>query len=121
MSDILLCDLSDAPKILADRRKEWVCSILSALGLEENKIQIEDLFELRNYLNQFGIHVALKSAGEEVDIYKREWLGDEKTGGWLPLNDKYLVAQWKRPKYVRRIDGNSLYYELHLNEWSLIK
>jgi hypothetical protein len=37
----------------------------------------------------------------------------------LPPQDKHLVAQWKRPNYVRKVEDGKAYYELHLNEWCI--
>ena len=120
MSEVILCNISDANQILKDKRKEWVYNLLELLEIPPEIINCTNVFQLRGELGQYGLHVETKSGGEEIDVYKREWHGDEN-GGWLPLDPKYLIAQWKRPKYVRRVEDEDVYYELHLDEWSMIR
>jgi hypothetical protein len=121
MSDILLCDISDANQILQNKRKEWVYNILEVLEIPEEIINCADTGQLRGGLNQFGIHIETLSGGEEINIYRQEWYGDQDAGGWLPPKPKHLIAQWKRPKYIRKVEGKNVYYELHLNEWSMVR
>jgi hypothetical protein len=120
MGEIILCNISDVNSILKQKREEWVYNILGQLGFED-EIQCDNVFAFRDIMNDFGLHIELKSGGEEVDIYKREWHGNQESGGWLPIQKKHLIAQWKSPKFVRTIDGKDVYYEIHTNEWSMIK
>lgn len=120
MSDIILCNVSDRFEILKEKRTEWVYKVLDGLNLPEDIEKYNNYTEFRNILNIHGIFIENKSGGEEIDIYKLKW-SDDDGGGWLPLNDKYLIAQWKKPKYIKRIEGKDVYYELHINEWSMIK
>jgi hypothetical protein len=121
MSDVLLCDISDANQILQDQRKAWVLNILELLEIPEEIINCHNIDQLRGGLNHFGIHIETLSGGEEINIYRREWYGDQNSGGWLPPEPKHLIAQWKRPKYIRKVEGEDVYYELHLNEWSMLR
>jgi hypothetical protein len=118
MGEVVLCNTSDANEVLRDLRKAWVYDLLSALGIEAD--DTTDQIEARGVLSGLGIRIDLRSNGEEIDVYKCEWRGSEDSGGWLPPQKKHLIAQWKRPKYVRRVDGKDLYYELHLDKWSMV-
>jgi hypothetical protein len=121
MSEVILCNISDANQILQEKRKEWVYNILELLEVPQEIISCRNISQFRGGLSQLGLHVETKSGGEEVDIYKLEWYGDESREGWLPINSKYLIAQWKRPKYIRRVEGEDVYYELQINEWSMVR
>lgn len=121
MSEVILCNISDANKILQEKRKEWVYNILELLEIPSEITNCPNVFRFRGGLGQYGLYIETKSGGEEIDVYKREWRGDQETGDWLPLASKYLIAQWKRPKYIRRVEGEDIYYELHLNEWSMVR
>lgn len=118
MSEVVLCNTSDANSVLNDLRRSWVYDVMSGLGIEAD--ETTDIIEARGALAGIGVHIDLKSGGEEIDVFKCEWHGTEESGGWLPPNKKHLIAQWKQPKYIKRIDGKEVYYELHLDKWSMI-
>lgn len=119
MGKTILCNLSDANQILKNARREWTYDVLQKLGVPEEINETTDIFEFRGALSGLGIYIETKSGGEEIDIYKCRWTGDEERGGWLPISKKYLVAQWKQPKFIRKIENNRTYYELQLDEWSM--
>jgi len=121
MSEVILCNLSDSVSILEQKRKEWVCDISQALGYGETDLDFNDVSSFRSELNRIGVHIELKSSGEEIDVYKCEWREDKNESGWLPISKKHLIAQWKKPKYIRKRDEKGMYYELHINEWSMLK
>jgi hypothetical protein len=119
MGQVVLCNISDANQVIKDLRINWVYDALESLGIPPEIRELQDVFELRSVLGGLGIYVEYRSAGEEIDVYKREWHGTEETGSWMPPKEKHLVAQWKRPQYVRKVEGNDVYYELHLDEWCI--
>jgi hypothetical protein len=121
MSEVILCNISDANQILQEKCKEWVYNILELLKIPHEIIYCQNISMFRGGLSECGLHIETRLCGEEVDIYKLEWYDDGKKEGWLPIDKKYLIAQWKRPKYIRRVDGDDVYYELHLNEWSMVR
>lgn len=127
MADIILCDLSNAIEVTEEARDEWIIDVLLALGISEELIEMgfsdgDDYEEFKFSMNEEGIDIELLSNGE-VNIYKKVWIDGhtEEGSGWLPPTPDHLVAQWKNPERVRRIskDGNEVYYELHLREWSV--
>lgn len=121
MSEIILCNISDVNSILKEKRKEWVYNVLEALGFPKEILYIDNVFDFRNILDEQGIFIENKSNDEEIDIYKRKWYKDKEIEGWLPITNKHLIAQWKKPKYIRKIEGKDVYYEIHTNEWSMVK
>lgn len=125
VAETILCNLSDANETIKEVRDEWIIEVLLALGVSENIIELgfndtgrdDYIYEM----NELGIVVELYSNGE-VDVFKRVWVNgaSEENSGWLPPTEKHLVAQWKNPERIRKIDGNNdVYYELHLREWSI--
>ncbi len=38
---------------------------------------------------------------------------------FLPETEKNLIAEWNTPEFVKVIGDKEVYYELHLNEWSI--
>jgi hypothetical protein len=121
MSDVILCNLSDANKVVAEARIDWIYDVLEALEVSPEVLDFADIRDFRYDMDMLGIEVELISNGD-INVYKKQWHeGDsEETSGWLPVTDDHLVAQWKTPTYVRRIDGKDMYYEVHLNEWSIL-
>jgi hypothetical protein len=126
VAETILCNLSDANETIAETRDEWIIEVLLALGVPEDTIELgfddvgrdDYIYEM----NELGISVELYSTGE-VDVYKKVWITGktEESSGWLPPTKQHIVAQWKNPERVRRVDGNEVYYELHLREWSTKK
>jgi len=120
--NIVLCDLSDANNTIKELRDEWIIDVLLTLNIPEDVIEmgfsVEDRENFLYEMNELGISIELYSSGE-VDVHKKVWFegSTEETSGWLPVTDKHLVAQWKIPERIRRIDGREVYYELHLKEW----
>lgn len=127
MTDIILCNLSDANATADEARTEWVIEVLVALDISEELIEMgfsdgNDYDEFKYSMNELGIDIELHSNGD-VDVYKKVWVDGptEEECGWLPSAREHLVAQWENPERVRRIskDKSEVYYELHLKEWSI--
>lgn len=120
--NIVLCDLSDANNTISELRDEWIIDVLLTLNISESVVEMgfdsESRKDFLYEMNEVGISIELYSSGE-VDVHKKVWIdgNTEETSGWLPATDKHLVAQWKKPEKIRRIDGKEVYYELHLKEW----
>ena len=124
VAEIILCNLSDANETIEEARDEWIIDVLLALDVPEETVELgfddvgrdDYIYEMDN----LGILIELYSNGE-VDVYKKVWFNGktEEASGWLPPTKQHLVAQWKTPEKVRRIDGDEVYYELHLKEWSV--
>lgn len=124
VAEIILCNLSDANETIKEARDEWIIEVLLALGVPEETIELgfDDIGrdDFIYEMNEIGISVELYSNGE-VDVYKKVWINGptEESSGWLPPTKQHLVAQWKIPERIRKIEGNEVYYELHLREWSI--
>jgi len=121
MGDVILCNLSDANDVIAEARLYWTYEILSALNVpDEILFELKDINDYRYEMEGLGIEVILKD-NEEVDIYKKEWHEGptEETSGWLEPMEEHLVAQWKKPHRVRKVEGKDVYYEIHINAWSM--
>ena len=117
VADTILCNRSDANEIIAEARDEWIISVLIDLGVPENVIEegfddesVVAREEYINSMNDLGLAIELYSNGE-VDIFKRVWYTDER-------DEKQIIAQWKTPERILKVDGRDLYYEIHLNKWS---
>lgn len=121
MSNIVLCNLSDANKTIDEERLNWARDVLRALGVSEEIINTSDIRNFRFKMEEYGIEVELFSNGN-VDIYKKQWYSgpSEELSGWLPVNKDHLVAQWKEPTYIKKIENKDVYYEIHLEEWSIL-
>jgi len=120
MSDVILCNISDANDVITEARNEWVVSVLLELGVTEEIVFLNDIREFRyNVSEGLGIEVELMSSGE-VKIYKKRWHNgvNDNSQGWLPIKKDNLVAHWKQPARIRKVDGEKVFYEIHLNEWS---
>ncbi len=120
MSTVVLCNLSDVNKVTEELRLEWINDVLDTLDVPDEVFEAKDINSYRAEMEELGIEILLYSSGE-VDVYKKTWVegNTEFNTGYLPPKKINLVAQWKLPERVRRIDGNEVYYELHLNEWSI--
>ena len=120
MSNVILCNLSDAKKVIDEERFLWITNILTLLNVPDEIIEASDINEYRYNMEEIGIEVELHSNGN-VDVYKKQWHtgATEYNSGWLPPTNEHLVAQWKEPSYIKKKEGNSVYYEIHLNEWSI--
>ena len=122
MGRVVLCNISDAHDVILEERHEWIHDVLIGLGLPEETIaQSGDIDTYRYLMGEEGIEVEMTSNGD-VNIYKMRWHNGptEFTSDWLPPDEDSLVGQWKEPTYVRKIAGKEVYYELHLNEWSIL-
>ena len=122
MSNVILCNLSDANSVIEEEKLYWISEVLDALGVPEEVFDVTDIRDFRFEMEELGIEVELHFDGE-VDVYKKQWHQGptEEASGWLPVKSDHLVAQWKEPTYVKKIEGKEVYYEIHLNEWSILK
>ena len=120
-SKIILCNLSDANKIIDDERFNWICEVLLNLGVTEDVIMCENRDQFRAAMNEVGIDVDLTSDGD-VKVYKKRWVTGncEASSGWLGGSD-CLVAAWQKPKMIKVVEGGEVYYKVELQEWSAIK
>lgn len=121
MSNIILCNLADAKKVIDEERLYWASEVLEALGVPDETFEVSDIRDFRYDMETIGIEVELHSNGN-VDVYKKQWHDGptEEQSGWLPVTKEHLVAQWKTPVRVRKIEGKDVFYEIHLNEWSIL-
>jgi len=117
--------MSDAAEIIEEARNEWIIETLMALNIPEEIIELgyDDGSGRDDYIyemNELGITVELYSNGE-VNVYKKVWItgATEEQCGWLPPKKQHIVAQWKTPEKIRRVEGNEVYYEIRLREWSV--
>src|SRR5574337_941007 len=107
MGDIVLCDLSDANEVIKEMRLDWTNSILLNLGVPEEVLVLNDIKQLRHEVsNNYGIEVDLLADGT-VNIYKKQWNNSniEELQGWLPNKKEHLVAQWKEPKRIKKMEN----------------
>lgn len=120
MAKVILCNLSDANNVVNEERMYWIFEVLEDLGVPDSVFEATDIRDFRYDMEELGIEVDLCSNGD-VNVYKKHWFEGptEETSGWLPPTDIHLVAQWKEPKYIRKKEGKEVYYEIHLNEWSI--
>jgi len=124
VAEIILCNLSDAKEVIEEARDEWIINTLLALDIPEEVIEAGyDALKRDDYIyemNERGITIELYSNGE-VNVYKQVWVNGQtdEQSGWLPPNKKHLVAQWKLPEKVKRVEGNDVYYEIRLKQWSV--
>lgn len=121
MGDIILCNISDANSSIEEARLYWTYEVLTALGVpDEILFETKDIRDFRYKMEGLGIEVVLKN-NEEVDIFKKQWREgvSEEYSGWLEPTEEHLVAQWKKPDRVRKVEGKDVYYEIHLNKWSM--
>ena len=121
MSNIILCNISDAKKTIDEERLHWVLAVLEAMGVPDKVFEATDIRDFRYDMETLGIEVELHSEGN-VNIYKKQWLEGptEELSDWLPVTEEHLVAQWKKPTYVKKVEGKDAHYEIHLDEWSAL-
>lgn len=122
MSKVILCDRSDTNEIVEDERLQWIIEILIELGVDESIIENYDNIENYRYeMENMGIEIDYNISSNAVNVYKKQWHdgASEEESGWFEPNEDHLIAQWNEPNYVKRIKGSEVYYELHLNEWSI--
>ena len=120
MQTTILCNLSDAEATIEEAKLEWIYDVLGGLNIPQDIIEAKDkdVDHFRNSMSQYGIEVELFTNGC-VDVYKKTWI--EELSGWAPANKNNLVAQWKEPKYTRKMEGGEVYYEIYLNEWTAVR
>ena len=120
MSAIVLCNLSDVNEIIEEERLSWMNDVFDALEIPDEVFDVSNISEYRAEMEELGIEIILYATGE-VNVYKKTWYEGltEETSGYLPVKKEHIVAQWENPTRIRRINGNEVYYELHLNEWSI--
>ena len=120
MAEIVLCNLSDANNITEELKLEWTKKVLISLNISQETLNLSnsDINAFRAKMNEVGIEVITCTSGT-VEVFKKKWLKDLEE--WLPPTNKHLVAKWKPPTRVKRIDKKGYYYELHLNTWSVFK
>ncbi len=121
MSNTILCNISDAKKFIDEERLYWISEVLEALGVPDEVFEASDIRDFRYDMETMGIEVELHSNGN-VDVYKKQWHEGmtEEQSDWLPATKEHLVAQWKEPAYIRKIEGKDVHYEIHLEEWSIL-
>ena len=125
--DVYLCDISKAKSTIDDIKAEWVEEVLSVLGVPDDIIKTDDIYYFRHIAGKMGIDVDHCSSGD-IRIYKKKWHKvivinngvEEDVGGWLLPEKEDLVGEWKEPIYIRKVENKKVYYELHLNQWSIL-
>lgn len=121
MSDIILCNISDINETIAEARMDWINDVFDTLGIPDEVFEVSDIKDYRMNMEDLGIEIISYSNGD-VNVYKKAWHENGDFSGWLPPKEEHLVAQWKMPERVMRLDiDRSMYYEIHLNEWSIKK
>ena len=117
---VILCNLSDTVKTIDEEREKWMYDVLSSLGVNDSIFSLP-IDQFRDKMEEIGVEVELFSNGD-VNIYKKQWHRGktEERSGWLPSKKENIIAQWKKPRIVKRIDGKYVYNEIHINEWSAI-
>lgn len=122
MGKIIMCNIEDLKKTFLEERREWIFEVLISIGIDEETIALykTNPREFRARMDDIGVEIITHS-NLDVDVYKLEFYENEETGenGWLPEDEKYLVAQWKEPTIIRKKDEYGSFYEIELNEWSL--
>lgn len=121
MGNVILCNLSDAKQSVEEERLFWISGVLDALGVLEEVADATDIRDFRYDMETFGIEIELNTDGA-VSVYKKQWYEGktEEESDWLPVTKEHLVAQWKEPTYIKKVEGKDVYYEIHLNEWSIL-
>lgn len=118
MSEIILCDLSDANEVIDDARSDWINDVFDVLNIPDDVFDATDIRDYRMNMEDLGIEVILYSNGE-VNVFRKVWHDDGFNAGWLPATDKHIIAQWKTPERVLKNDGKDVYYEIHVDAWSV--
>lgn len=120
MSDVILCNISDANDIIAEERNFWIQDVLISLGISEDVIMsADDIDEYLHAMNEFGIEVELKTSGVVI-IYKKTMHIDNNGDAvdWLNPTEENIVGKWSLPTFVRKVEGTDVFYEISLNKWS---
>jgi hypothetical protein len=120
MPTIIQCNLSDAQSVINDARIEWVFNTLRALKIPEDVLNEKNIDNYRSEMESLGVEVVYSTSGQ-IDVYKKTRIKKGEDGLWLPAEKENLIAQWKEPRYAKKIDESGVYYEIHLNEWSMFK
>jgi len=122
MSQIIQCYRSDVREIVEDERLKWIIEILIMLEVPAEVIEnYDDIDNYRYDMEESGVEVDYNISNGTVTVYKKKWhdSGSEDSSGYLAPTEDHIVAQWHEPERVKRIEGKEIYYELHLNEWSV--
>jgi len=121
MSSVILCNISDAHNVIEEEKMHWIYDVLGALGVPEEVYDYKTIDEYRERMEEMGIEVILVTNGN-INVYKKAWHEGPtpERCGWLPALDEHLVAQWKEPERIMKLEGKDAYYEIHLNEWSIL-
>lgn len=121
MSNVILCNLSDANTIIEEERLYWVFDVLECVGIPEEVYDVASIDEYREKMDVYGVDVELITNGE-VYIYKKEWYEgpNEEESGWLSPTKDHLIGHWKEPIRIMKMDDKGIHYEIHLNEWSIL-
>jgi hypothetical protein len=112
---ILLNKNEKTKEIEAQEQSRFVKSIFEALEIPvefnpDEPYSIDDRLRLRSSLNSYNINI----------------IGDID-GGLKIFVKTDLIAEWKKPHYVLKIDGSQidpnkkLYLEMHINFWSVFE
>lgn len=118
MSNIVLCNLSDVNSTIEEVRDEWIVDVLTGIGVSEEDFNLP-YDQYCDALSELGL-VVRKSTGGTVSVYKLSWHEEDHCQGFLNPTKNNLIAQWKNPKRVKRIENNDVYYELHFDCWSFV-
>lgn len=117
MPDVILCNLSDANTIIAEERTNWINDVFDALNIPDEVFDVDDINHYRANMNELGIDIVLYANGE-VDVFKKAWHEEGNNAGWLTPTKQHLVAQWKTPEKIMRVEGDGrLHYEIYLKSW----
>ena len=123
MGAIILCNISDSEQVISEAKELWTIEILLKFGIKEEILELsrKDVQKFRYYMEDMGVEVDIKMNGE-VDIYKKKWHEDPnpENCGWLPAKKEHMIAQWKEPKKIRKVEGKEVFYEIHLDNWSMV-
>lgn len=123
MTSVILCNISDVNKVIEEEKNFWVQDVLLDLGVSEDVIaSAENIDEYLHFMNQLGIEVEYRTTGEVLIYKKTMYRGEDgEEVDWLNPSEENLVAQWKPPTLVKKVEGKNVHYEVHLNEWSSFK
>lgn len=120
MEDTILCNLSDANDLIEEAKIQWIREVLESLNVSEETIEEDDVVKFRSDMEEYGIEVVTYSDGI-INIYKKAWFDDGHNQGWLPVEQKNLVAQWKIPEKIKHVEDGSVYYEIQLKAWNVFE
>lgn len=123
---VIICDREDIRTVEAEEQLSFVFSVLESIGIpeeellactpEDDGLTVEKKILLRDLCKHFKITL-LDDMDRGLKIYVEIAIEDsEKT-------QQMLVAEWKKPWFVLKIDSSSIdrtkryYAELHTNWW----